>query len=50
MDNSKEGLMFKNRKSFLASSFDSISEKQEEASEESNHKKKENKTKIKPIY
>ena len=48
MDNSKEGLMFKNRKSFLASSFDSISEKQEEASEESNHKKKENKTKIKP--
>ena len=47
MDNSKEGLMFKNRKSFLASSFDSISEKQEEASEESNHKKKESKAKIK---
>ena len=47
MDNSKEGLMFQNRKSLLASSFDSISEKQEEASEESNHKKKESKAKIK---
>lgn len=47
MDNSKEGLMFQNRKSLLASSFDSISEKQEEASEESNHKKKVNKAKIK---
>ena len=47
MDNSKEGLMMPNRKSFLVTSFDSISEKQEEASEESNHKKKEIKTKIK---
>ena len=47
MDNSKEGLMKQNRKSILASSFDSISEKQEEASEESNHKKKEIKSKIK---
>ena len=47
MDNSKEGLMVQNRKSFLVTSFDSISEKQEEASEESNHKKKEIKTKIK---
>ena len=32
LDNSKEGLLYQNRKSLLKSSFESISEKQEEMS------------------